>query len=296
MTVAPEVGSGWPGRRGPYRAAAMAAPTPTPLPDHLRSCTVVLVRTQGPVNLGMIARLCGNLGITDLRLVAPRCEIDCEDARKFAVHARDFLLAAPVFPDLASAVHDCGLVVGTSARVREAEAGIPMLPEEVPALLARRPAARWAIVFGNEADGLNEAELERCQAFVRLRTFGDIFSYNLSHAVAITLYQIASVDAPTPERIGEPAATRAEVDHLYAYWMHSLERFGYFRRTTRERFAPQLQRLMNHLHLSRHDVQMLWGMFAQFHYRTFGNRAEPGHDPAGAARRAVGVEDDEAQG
>lgn len=255
----------------------MATPQPSPIPDHLRTCTLVLVRSQGPVNLGMIARLCGNLAITDLRLVAPRCVVDCEDARKFAVHAKDFLLAAPIFPDLASAVADCGLVVGTSARIRETEAGVPRLPEEIPALLAQRPAARWALVFGNEADGLSEVELEHCQAFVRLRTFGDIFSYNLSHAVAITLYQLAGVGAVLPERNVEPAATRLEVDHLYAYWMHSLERFGYFRRTTKERFAPQLQRLMNHLHLSQHDVQMLWGMLAQFHYRTFGNRAEPGY-------------------
>jgi len=262
----------------------MASPTPTSVPDHLRTCTLVLVRTQGPVNLGMIARLCGNLAITDLRLVAPRCEIDCEDARKFSVHAKDFLLSAPVFPDLASAVADCGMVVGTSARIRETEAGIPLLPEEVPAVLARRPSTRWALVFGNEADGLNEEELERCQAFVRLRTYGDIFSYNLSHAVAIMLYQLAGVGAQIPEREVEIAATRIEVDHLYNYWMHSLERFGYFRRTTRERFAPQLQRMMNHLHLSQHDVQMMWGMFAQFHYRTFGNRAEPGHDPTGGAR------------
>jgi len=45
---------------------------------------VILVRTEGPVNLGLIARNCRNLGINDLRLVAPLCDRNSDDARKFA--------------------------------------------------------------------------------------------------------------------------------------------------------------------------------------------------------------------
>lgn len=260
----------------------MASPRPSPAPLHLTGVTLVLVRTQGPVNLGMIARLCGNLGITELRLVSPMCGVDVEEARKFAVHAKDFLLAAPVFPDLASAVADCGLVIGTSARIRETEAGVPMLPEEIPALLTARSAARWAVVFGNEADGLTEAELECCQAYVRLHSFGDIFSYNLSHAVAIIMYLIASHGVSRTNVPVEASATRGEVERLFTYWQHTLERFNFFRRTSAEHFAPRLHRLLNHLPLSSHDIRMLWGMLGQFHYRTFGDRAGPGYD-AGSA-------------
>ena len=39
-------------------------------------------------------------------------------------------------------------------------------------------------------------------------------------------------------------------------------RFQYFRRTERERFAPNLQRLFNRFDLAEHDVQMLRGMLA----------------------------------
>lgn len=262
----------------------MVAPDASPLPDHLRRCTVVLVRTQGPVNLGMVARLCGNLSLTDLRLVAPICAIDCPEARMFSTHSRDFMLAAPVYPDLPSAVADCGLVVGTSARMRDGMNGVPLLPEEIPTLLATRPAGRWAIVFGNEADGLTDEEMLCCQAFVRLRTYGENYSYNLSHAVAITMYLLAGVGTPPPEREAVPAASRGQVDQLLRYWLHTLDRFEYFRRTDQERFAPQLERMLNHLHLSDHDVQMLWGMFAQFNLAKFGDRAAPGHDPARSER------------
>jgi len=254
----------------------MAIPTASPLPALMRDMCVVLVRTSGPVNLGMVARLCGNFGITDLRLAAPITEIDCDDARKFSVTAKPLLLAAKVFPDLRSAVSDCGVVVGTSARLRDGMFGEPLLPAHLPAALAVRPSARWALVFGNESDGLTEEEMRCCQLFVRLRHFGDVFSYNLSHAVGILLYALSDYAAELPPAPALPqAVTRAEIDRFYRYWLHTLGRFGYFRRIAEDRFAPKLELLLSRLHLTDYDVQLLWSMLAQFNYHTFGNRADP---------------------
>lgn len=236
---------------------------------------VCLVRTQGPVNLGLVARVCGNLGIEDLRLVSPQCEVNCPEARKFANHARDFLLAAPVHAGLEEAVGDCQLVIGTTARQREGGLG-PLLPaEELPAWLATRPAQRLALVFGNEADGLNADELAVCQAAVHLPTPGWYESYNLSHAVAITLYLLRGWHAEPPA--GSPALTLAERHRLAAlerYWLGTLERFHYFRRTTRDRWAIHMRRMFNRLPFTEGDVDMLFGMFAQFHYHRFGDRGE----------------------
>jgi tRNA/rRNA methyltransferase len=237
----------------------------------LSSACVVLVRTQGPINLGMVARLCGNFGIADLRLVAPECPVDCEESRKFSTHSKELLLRAPVFADLAAATADCGLVIGSSARFREGELGAGLNPHEVPRLLERRRAERYALVFGNEADGLNDQELRCCQAWIHLLSFGPNAAYNLANAVAISLYQIATADPPAP---GDqpPGADRAHIDDLYRYWLASLGRFQYFRRTDPERFAPLLSKFIGRLHLTEHDVQVLRGMLAQFNYFTFGDR------------------------
>lgn len=254
-------------RQNPNTLPPIASP-------NLRGCTVVLVRTQGPINLGMVARLCGNLGIDDLRLVAPRCEVNCDDSRKFSTHSRDLLLGARIFPDLASAVADCGLVIGTSARFRDSELGTSKAPSEIPQLLAERPAERWAVVFGNEADGLDTAELRCCQTWVHLDTFGPNLSYNLANAVAITLYVAASQGVP-PRRSDdytEPAAPRRSVDALYDYWLGTLDRIQYFRRADVERFRPLLNRMLSRWHLTVNDVQALRGMFAQMNYFAFGRR------------------------
>jgi TrmH family RNA methyltransferase len=245
----------------------------------LDRCRVVLVRTQGPVNLGMVARACGNLGISDLRLVAPACEVNCPDTRKFSTHSRELILNAPVHADLASAVGDCDLVIGSSARPRDGEYGASLSLAQVPGAIAERAARSIALVFGNEADGLSDSELIHCQAWLHLDTCGPNTSYNLSHAVAITLYGLATAGMVAPASI-EPPASRHQVELLYQYWLGSLERFQYFRRTERERFAPQLRRLFNRLDLGEHDVQVLWGMLSQFNVFTFGDR---GPLPDGAA-------------
>ena len=84
--------------------------------EALSDVVVVLVRTQGPINLGLVARACGNLGVAELRLVAPLCDPQDDEARKFANHERDRLLAAaPVFDSVGAATADRQLVVGTTA-------------------------------------------------------------------------------------------------------------------------------------------------------------------------------------
>lgn len=245
------------------------APVPSP---NLRGCTIILVRTQGPINLGMIARVCGNMGIDDLRLVAPLCEVNCEDSRKFSTHSRGLLLAAKVYPDLTSAVADCGLVIGTSARFRDSELGSSLAPREIPTLLVRRPAERWAIVFGNEADGLDTAELRCCQSWIHLDTFGHNSSYNLANAVSIITYIIATEGVPPARSDEEPGASREAVDALYDYWLGTLDRIQYFRRADLERFRPLLNRMLARWHLTMNDVQALRGMLAQVNYFCFGRR------------------------
>jgi tRNA/rRNA methyltransferase len=241
----------------------------------LSDVVVVLVRTQGPINLGMIARLCANLGVEQLRLVGPLCDPASDDARKFAVVVRDDILAtAPVFASLAAATADRQLVLGTSGRGRDDQHGAPMTPPQAVALAAERGAQKVALVFGNEADGLNDDELRACNAYIHLETPGSHASYNLSHAVAITGYlwaQHASANAPSA---AEPAAVRADVERLGRYWLGTLERFRYFRRTPLEQWRPQFESMLNRMQLTDHDLVVVRGMLAQMNYVAFGDKAE----------------------
>ncbi|MFW5845943.1 MAG: RNA methyltransferase, partial [Planctomycetota bacterium] len=184
--------------------------------DPLAAWSVVLVRTQGPINLGMILRACANTGLQDLRLVQTLCAPDCDDARKFANHARDRLASLPLHPDLGSALHDRDLVIGTSGRPRDPAHGRALDLRELPALIRDRGAQRPALVFGNEADGLDDGELAHCQVYVHLPTPGDYPSYNLSHAVAICLFQLVQMAVPLP-RVDDPQADMDDRERLIGY-------------------------------------------------------------------------------
>ena len=250
-------------------------PNLPPPPTALNNCAVILVRTQGPINLGMVARLCGNLGVADLRIVAPACVIDSPEARMFSTHSREQLLAAPVYATIEEATADCGLVVGTSGDFRLSTLGPHVRAERLPEILAARPAARWALVFGNEADGLDERELRACQAWIHLDTFGHNPSYNLANAVGITLYVIATASAgrpALPEAEPEALAERRAIESLKEYWIATLERFGYFQRTELERFTPLFRAFVDRLRLTGHDLQVLRGILAQMNWFVWHDR------------------------
>jgi len=75
----------------------------------------VLYRPQSAGNIGAAARALKNMGFEDLRLVG-RGPLNDRDAVKMAVHADDILAHATVYPDLAAALADCSIAVGTTSR------------------------------------------------------------------------------------------------------------------------------------------------------------------------------------
>lgn len=221
---------------------------------------VVLVRPQGPINLGQIARLCANLN-ADLRLVAPQCDISSVEARMFAHHAQPLLASAAHFATLSEAVADCHTVVGTSARARRG-AHVVLGPESIHGWLNEHDAAQVALVFGNEQDGLSQDEIDVCDVIIKLATPGSYPSYNLSQAVAIVLYftTLAIPQIPPLAENVSRQATAGQRARLYDLWLQVLNLSGYFRRTEVHRFAPKLHTMISRLRLSQYDLNLLMGM------------------------------------
>ena len=161
----------------------------------LSSVKVVLVGTTHPGNIGATARAMKNMGILNLALVAPK-EFPSDVATYRSKAAKDVLEMANVFDDLESAVSDCELVIGTSARGRT----VPW-----PVLTPKKAAEEVsnaslnnnvAIVFGREDRGLTNYELGLCNLHVHIPTDSEYSSLNLAQAVQILVYEIrvAAVD------------------------------------------------------------------------------------------------------
>jgi tRNA C32,U32 (ribose-2'-O)-methylase TrmJ len=83
----------------------------------LHHCRVVLVRPRVAGNLGSVARVMHNFGLSELTLVAPEADPLDPRARRRSTHGEAILHRCRRVADLGEALADCVLAVGTSARV-----------------------------------------------------------------------------------------------------------------------------------------------------------------------------------
>ena len=83
----------------------------------LQNIRIVMIGTTHPGNVGAAARAMLNMGVERLTLVDPQCPIG-EVAYARASGANHVLDNRETHADLAAAVADCSLVIGTTARRR----------------------------------------------------------------------------------------------------------------------------------------------------------------------------------
>lgn len=151
----------------------------------------ILVRPEQLGNIGSVARVMKNFGLSDLRLVdAPRNYKDAE-ARKMAVGAFDLLKASTTFKDFASAIEDLHFVVGTSCGHQRKQA-LPSIEKILAQPAISRENLKIGIVFGDERNGLRNDELERCHATATIPTNPEFPSLNLAQAACVVAYQLSN--------------------------------------------------------------------------------------------------------
>ncbi len=86
----------------------------------LERVKVVLVGTTHSGNIGAAARAMQVIGLSQMVLVDPQCQVDAQPIA-LAAGASEIAHNAQIYPTLETAVADCGLVAGTSARSRTLE-------------------------------------------------------------------------------------------------------------------------------------------------------------------------------
>lgn len=180
----------------------------------MKRISIALVEPEHEVNAGHIARLMKNFGLTQLLLVKPT--FDMEKAKMFATHGKDVLGRARTveFDDLKS----FDPLVGTTAirasdrlnLVRDA-----IMPREAAAILAARNS-NACIVLGREATGLTNHELSRCDIVVSIDTPTDYKTLNISHALAILLYEIFAVNGRKKRSLADPNELQLLVNYALA--------------------------------------------------------------------------------
>ncbi len=224
---------------------------------------IVLVEPQSPGNIGMACRAMKNMGFTQLRIVKGCDRFDSE-ALKFAVAARDLLESAVVYPDLASAVSDCTLTVGTTRRHGKYRQEI-LSPAEVSCRLREQttPDCRGALVFGREDSGLTTEELSLCRWHATIPTSREYGSLNLAQSVLLFCYELGktskSVGAGRPLEL----AKSDEMESLFGHFSATLNKIGFLNEQNPEHMMRSLRRIFFRANLDSREVTVFRGMLTQ---------------------------------
>jgi tRNA/rRNA methyltransferase len=193
---------------------------------------VILNAPQLAENIGAVARVMANFGLSDLRLVNPRDGWPQERAWASASGADWPLNDARICGSVSEAIADLQLVFATTARPRELS--LPILtPRSAAADLSAGAARgeRIGLLFGGERAGLETADIALCQAVVTIPIDARFRSLNLAQAVAINAYEwrmTVAEAAPAHFRPGPGPATGEAMLGFYEHLERELETSGFF--------------------------------------------------------------------
>jgi tRNA/rRNA methyltransferase len=250
----------------------------------LSNARVVLVRPHYAGNVGAVARVMRNFGQTQLTLVAPFADPRSEEARRMATHGEQLLEAAAIVPTLDDAVADCRTVLGSSANVegvyRTHNYGRP--DELLARLVTTLVDGPSALVFGPEPSGLSNAEIARCHGLIRIPTDSHYPSLNLSHAVAVCLYELRRQfrSAPGPT---QKLAPFADQERMFESLRDALTRVHFLYGPKADSLMHGVRHLIARANPSPNEVRILYGLARQLRWvADHGVNAPPPED-AGAA-------------
>lgn len=233
------------------------------------SLRVVVVRPRFPENIGMIARACANMGVTDLRLVCPELWRRDKAVPLATGGGREVLDNAVFAGSLQETVADCGLVVGTSARLggwrkkflSPAQAGKAIRECTTQGGMA-------ALVFGSERNGLDNSQIAMCSFIAHIPTSSLATSLNIAQAVLLMLYEYQrSADSGDAEGCfkipGPPAINAGELCRLETEFMKVLQTLDCISGQDPAYYFRQWHELLVRANLRRSDYNAFMGLLRQ---------------------------------
>ncbi|WP_224411804.1 RNA methyltransferase [Oscillatoria salina] len=238
--------------------------------SELTKVRIILVEPAGALNVGSVARVMKNMGLQQLVLVKPHCNVLGQEAIQMAVHATDVLKQALVVESLPEALKGCQRAIATTARSRTLPLTLEQPRNALPWLLTE--AGESALIFGPEDRGLSNAELGLAQRFVCIPANPEYPSLNLAQAVAVCVYELYQIsqeefDSPTlAETVDSDTATLDALENYYQHLEAILLKIGYLYPHTATKRMEKLRRLYNRSALSKQELAMLRGILRQIEW------------------------------
>ena len=252
---------------------------------------IVLVEPAGPRNVGSVARVMANFGLSELVLVSPQCDRLDQEARTMAVHAQDILQRATVVESVPDALVGCQRVAATLGREFAGRVPVEAIAQVAPWLLAQgspppsHTKIQSAILFGREDHGLSNDDLHYAQRLVTIPTGAAYVSLNLAQAVGVCAYELLqtahgsgprfstapSTNTPTDvESVESPPEEASpafeQLEGFYGDLETLLLDVGYLYPHTANKRMKTFRNLLHRSHPTAREVSMLRGILRQMRW------------------------------
>ncbi|MEA2110332.1 MAG: RNA methyltransferase [Pseudomonadota bacterium] len=227
----------------------------------LSEIAIVLVKPKLDENVGAVARAMKNFSLSRLILVAPQCDHLTERSRRRSCAADDLLEQAICVDDLAEALQDFPMVVGTTARQ-----GKYCLPLYTPAEIAKKTTELGsqvpvALVFGREDFGLDRVSRRQCHYLSSIPVNPAFSSLNLSQSVLLYCYELfRQHGSHLPSLPARDYANHNELEGMYGHVRKTLEATNFFDVENPDHLMEYIRRLFGRIQMSKREVNIIRGI------------------------------------
>jgi len=182
-----------------------------------------------------------------------------KDAYALARSAEPVLASAKFVTTLEEALVDIRHVVGTSRRPVRYEYEI-MTPDQImPSIFHEAQVNKVAILFGPEDTGLKIEHMSLCNQLLRIPTSTEYPSLNLSHAVAITCYEVFKhvINYPLPKGEAREKASAIVMEGLFKHLEEFFEEIDYFPYEDTRHTMQLYRQMYRNCNLTDYDAGLL---------------------------------------
>lgn len=225
---------------------------------------IILVEPQLGWNIGSVARVMLNYGITDLRLVNPRDGWPNPDVTATAAGADLVLDNVKVYSSFTDAMADISIVYATTVRPHDMVKPCFKPRDGVLDLFKKAQGqASVAIAFGGESSGLTGEDVSLCEGIITVPTNPEFSSLNLAHAVGVMAYEWGMLNESSDIVTHEPTdiAPRKELNLFFEHLEQELDDSGFLQPVAkRPRMVKNIRNIFTRIQPTQQEVRTLRGI------------------------------------
>ena len=232
---------------------------------NLNSIHFILSRPQMGENIGSVARAIKNFSIKKLRIVNPRCDWpNNKRALATAVGANDILKSSKTYNSLEKSIGDLDIVFASTSRIRKVNKKIISIFDLKKKIKKKQ---KIGIIFGAEASGLTNDEINCADYLVKIPTNKNFSSINLSHSVIIFCFEIFKTFSNNKisykSTYKSHRASKSQVNKFIKFLITGLDNKGFLQPDhKRNSMIRNISNIFYRVNLSEQEIRILLGIFS----------------------------------